>query len=133
MYFSLNVRCISIKFGRPYFSVFETVFQEAREALEDPKTSNSFYSPCGREPPMALPPSHCVLCGTRGRCTEARAADGTAHLRDAEFGLRPAADAQPLQGVERAGLPETSEPCTFIKANLAFWAATASEPDLQTR
>ena len=63
----------------------ETVFQEPREALEDPKTSTLLlrhYSPCERETPMALPPCEPVLWATWGRCTEARSADGAGDRSD---------------------------------------------------
>ena len=47
------------------------MYKEPREALEDPKTSSLFYSPCEREPQDGLPP-HTIV---RGRCTVVSGAD----------------------------------------------------------
>ena len=50
-------------------SSFETVFQVPREALEDPKTSTLFHSPCERDTPDG--PSSATMPGAVDQAAEA--------------------------------------------------------------
>ena len=69
-------------------SSLETVFQEPREALEDPKTSSLFHSPCERDPHDG-PPLHGRFVGMQGRCTDVSRAAGAGDRADPNHIPRP--------------------------------------------